>query len=247
MIDVRRLIRGVALQRLYELDIVGHERRDSIEVRSDFDLLDDVRVSGFLALRSYYLGTDKLTEARDFELKLNIPVDLRTAVEQVLIDYFTEGVPESETEAEQDLHIELTQQNAMPELEEFDLRINTPEETLSVDDQRRVQMLVNGVLDSHINLDQLLHRYAAEWPIDQVAVVDRNILRLALYEFAISKEVPLKVAINEAVELAKIFGSDSTPRFVNGVLGAVAENVRELDSLFTDSSFTDSSKEMEGA
>lgn len=238
MIDVRRLIRGVALQHLYELDIVGHERRDSIEIRSDFDLLDDLRVASYLALRGYYLGTSTLTEPRDFDLKLNTPIDLRTAVQHVLIDYFTEGVPDSET----DLHIELTQQSAMPELEEFDLRINSPDEMLSLDDQRRVQTLVNGVLDYHSALDQLIHRYAAEWPIDQVAVIDRNILRLALYEIAISKEVPLKVAINEAVELAKIYGSDSTPRFVNGVLGAVAENVRELDGLFRRRA-----KELEGA
>jgi N utilization substance protein B len=64
--------------------------------------------------------------------------------------------------------------------------------------------------------------------VDQLAVVDRNILRLALWEFAASNETPLKVAINEAVELAKAFGSDSSPRFVNGVLGTLADREDEI-------------------
>ena len=71
-------------------------------------------------------------------------------------------------------------------------------------------------------LDKLIQRYAPEWPVDQMAVVDRNVLRIAIYEFSISRGTPTKVAINEAVELAKLFGSDSAPRFVNGVLGALA-------------------------
>ena len=64
--------------------------------------------------------------------------------------------------------------------------------------------------------------------MDQVAVIDRNILRIAIWEFAISDGIPLKVAINEAVELAKTYGSDSAPRFVNGVLGALADRQNEI-------------------
>jgi transcription antitermination protein NusB len=64
--------------------------------------------------------------------------------------------------------------------------------------------------------------------MDQVAVVDRNILRIALWEFAVADCTPVKVAINEAIELAKIFGSDSTPRFVNGVLGSLAARQNEI-------------------
>ena len=203
---------------------------------------DDVRVAGYLALRGYYLGRTKLTKPSDFNLKLNIPTDLRTSVEHVLIDYFTEGM---NTEDLEDVCIELTHQTSMPELEEFDLRIENPDEMLSTDDQRRVQTLVSGVLDYHAELDRLIHRYAAEWPIDQVAVIDRNILRLALYEFAVSKDIPLKVAINEAVELAKIYGSDSTPRFVNGVLGAVADNIREITNELNRR--TQEAQELEGA
>ena len=85
-----------------------------------------------------------------------------------------------------------------------------------------VYHLVNGVLQYKEDLDALIHRYAPEWPIDQMAPIDRNVLRMALFEFRIDGQTPVKVAINEAVELAKLFGSDSAPRFVNGVLGSLA-------------------------
>ncbi len=80
--------------------------------------------------------------------------------------------------------------------------------------------LVKGVEAHRVQLDAIIAKYAPEWPVDQLAVVDRNILRMALYELYHAKDVPIKVAINEAVELAKLFGSDTAPRFVNGVLGA---------------------------
>lgn len=82
--------------------------------------------------------------------------------------------------------------------------------------------LVQGVLESREHLDSLIQRYAPEWPIEQMSPIDRNILRMALFEFGIDGQTPVKVAINEAVELAKLFGSDSAPRFVNGVLGSLA-------------------------
>ena len=69
---------------------------------------------------------------------------------------------------------------------------------------------------------------APEWPLDQVAVIDRNILRLALWEVAVYRKTPLKVGINEAVELAKAFGTDSSARFVNGVLGSLADNIETI-------------------
>ncbi len=80
--------------------------------------------------------------------------------------------------------------------------------------------LVKGVEDHRDQLDTIISKYAPEWPVDQLAIVDRNILRMALYELRYAPDVPIKVAINEAVELAKMFGSDTAPRFVNGVLGA---------------------------
>ncbi len=80
--------------------------------------------------------------------------------------------------------------------------------------------LVHGVTENRAALDSIIKKHAPEWPVDQLAIVDRNILRIALYELQHATDVPIKVAINEAVELAKTFGSDTAPRFVNGVLGA---------------------------
>ena len=91
-----------------------------------------------------------------------------------------------------------------------------------------VRQIVLGVCPMITELDQFIAAHAPEWPLDQVAVVDRNILRIALWEFAVSEKVPIKVAINEAVELAKVYGSDSAPRFVNGVLGSLAEKENEI-------------------
>ncbi len=95
------------------------------------------------------------------------------------------------------------------------------------------RQIVFGVLPRIQDLDHLIAKYAPEWPLDQVAVIDRNILRMALWEFAVQRETPLKVAINEAVELAKQFGSDSAPRFVNGVLGSLAEHKEEIQQRVT--------------
>ncbi|MGQ9598838.1 MAG: transcription antitermination factor NusB [Anaerolineae bacterium] len=81
--------------------------------------------------------------------------------------------------------------------------------------------LVLGVWRNRERLDVLIARYAPEWPVDQIAVIDRNILRIAIYEILMHHDTPTKVAINEAVELAKLFGSDSSSRFVNGVLGSL--------------------------
>ncbi len=82
--------------------------------------------------------------------------------------------------------------------------------------------LGKGVYDGQEQLDMTIAELAPEWPIDQIASVDRNILRIAVYELLNTHDTPPKVAINEAVELAKKFGSESSPRFVNGVLGSLA-------------------------
>lgn len=98
-----------------------------------------------------------------------------------------------------------------------------------------VQFLQTVVLGTVANADRIDHKVAEaapEWPIDQLAIVDRNILRMAVWEFIISGETPTKVAINEAVELAKSYGSDSAPRFINGVLGALADRLAELRKHF---------------
>lgn len=92
--------------------------------------------------------------------------------------------------------------------------------------------LVKGVAPIRDELDKFIAEHAPEWPIDQVSIIDRNLLRIALWEFAVDGETPVKVAINEAVELAKRFGSDSAPRFVNGVLGSLAERRKEIHQAF---------------
>lgn len=88
--------------------------------------------------------------------------------------------------------------------------------------------IVVGVWPMVQTLDTFIAENAPEWPLDQVAIVDRNIIRIAMWEFAVDRQTPVKVAINEAVELAKVYGSDSTPRFVNGVLGSLANRLNEI-------------------
>jgi N utilization substance protein B len=95
-----------------------------------------------------------------------------------------------------------------------------------------VQRIVQEVWPLREQLDEFIAVHAPEWPLDQVAIIDRNILRIALWEFCVSSETPIKVAINEAVELAKTFGSDSSPRFVNGVLGSLAARENEIRQAF---------------
>lgn len=91
------------------------------------------------------------------------------------------------------------------------------------------RQIIFGVLPLLTTLDRIIAEYAPEWPLDQIAAIDRNILRQACWEFASPEgETPIKVAINEAVELAKLFGSDSAPRFVNGVLGSLADHQHEI-------------------
>lgn len=106
------------------------------------------------------------------------------------------------------------------------------DEALDEKSSEFVFQIVQGVWPIVKDLDQFIAEHAPEWPLDQVAVVDRNILRIALWEMAVSDTIPIKVAINEAVELAKVFGSDSTPRFVNGVLGSLAPRQNELRQAF---------------
>ena len=95
-------------------------------------------------------------------------------------------------------------------------------QSLGPDGVEFLRRCVLGTLQEAPRLDLWIGACAPEWPVEQLAVVDRNILRLALWEFAVSGETPMKVAINEAVELAKRYGSDSAPRFINGVLGTLA-------------------------
>ncbi len=92
---------------------------------------------------------------------------------------------------------------------------------LSDENKAFARDLVTGASRHHDAIDGHIRRFAPAWPVDQIAVTDRNILRLAIFEILFDNKVPVKVAVSEAVELAKQFGSDKSAKFVNGVLGAV--------------------------
>lgn len=94
----------------------------------------------------------------------------------------------------------------------------------SIEDRDFITKLVHGVSGEQAELDAVLQPVAPEWPIDQIARMDRVILRLGLYELLHEPSVPPKVVINEAVELAKAFGGENSSKFVNGVLGTVLRN-----------------------
>ena len=113
-------------------------------------------------------------------------------------------------EAAEVLEHRLAEDSLAPELAEF------------------ARQIVQGVLPAAPELDRVISGYASAWPLDQIAAIDRNILRQACWEFAVDGRTPVKVVINEAVELAKLYGSDSSPRFVNGVLGSLAEHQQEI-------------------
>ena len=93
---------------------------------------------------------------------------------------------------------------------------------LSEENAGFARALVGGVLRNREQIDLNIARLAPAWPIGQIPAVDRNILRLAIFEVLLDNTVPVKAAINEAVELAKRFGGESSPKFVNGVLGSIS-------------------------
>jgi len=120
---------------------------------------------------------------------------------------------------------------ALKALYEMDTVAHQPEDILArlleeaaapPDVEAFARELVTSVLAHQKEIDEVIRQKAPAWPLEQVAVVDRNILRLAIFEILLDNRVPVRAAINEAVELAKAFGGESSPKFVNGVLGAVS-------------------------
>jgi len=91
-----------------------------------------------------------------------------------------------------------------------------------------ISQIVSGVVVNVNTLDEFIADFAPDWPLDQVAIIDRNLLRIALWEIAVYKKTPVKVVINEAIELAKRYGSENSSKFVNGVLGGFVENLDEI-------------------
>ncbi len=116
-----------------------------------------------------------------------------------------------------------------PELVIAERLAETPLENNLGDFARKIVLGIQPIVHE---LDEIISKHAPEWPLDQVATIDRNIMRIALWEIAVSNQTPLKVAINEAVELGKIYGSESTPRFVNGVLGSLALHYNDIIQYF---------------
>jgi N utilization substance protein B len=119
---------------------------------------------------------------------------------------------------------------ALQTLYEVDCSAHQPNETLARLLQEKTlpdeaadftRSLVSGVLKNKKNIDDIIQMFAPAFPVEQVAPIDRNILRLAIFEVLFDNRVPVKAAINEAIELAKSFGSDTSQKFVNGVLGSV--------------------------
>lgn len=85
--------------------------------------------------------------------------------------------------------------------------------------------ICQGIVDHLPDIDALIVKYAPAWPLEQITMVDRNVLRIGIFELKFASDIPPKVAINESIELAKAFGGDSSGRFVNGVLGAIFKDM----------------------
>jgi transcription antitermination protein NusB len=114
----------------------------------------------------------------------------------------------------------------MPEGKLSDIiAFNREEFAPKFDDEGFVDELINGVLENQDTLDDVIVKFAPNWPLDSITIIDRNVLRLGVYELTIAEKIPAKVAINEAIELAKGFGGISSGRFVNGVLGAIYKDL----------------------
>lgn len=111
------------------------------------------------------------------------------------------------------------------------LERNKHEFAPAFDDHGFMKDLIGDVIDHQKEIDEYITKYAPEWPIDQITMVDRNILRIGVYELVFSKDIPSKVAINEAIELAKTFGGQASGKFVNGVLGAIYKDMQENGKL----------------
>ncbi|MFN8531061.1 MAG: transcription antitermination factor NusB [Anaerolineae bacterium] len=134
----------------------------------------------------------------------------------------------------------LARQIALQALYEIDCTAHDPLQVIDIHQRaqnpnkrasRYFRMLVLGTHKHHEASDHAIRVYAPEYPLDQIAIIDRNILRMAIYEFAVSGMTPMGAAIDEAVELAKQFGADGSPAFINGVLGSLADDADMLNTL----------------
>ncbi len=108
---------------------------------------------------------------------------------------------------------------------------NIKEFGLGLKDVSLIWQLVDGISANLSQIDKIIEKAAPEWPIEQIGIIDRNVLRIGLFELLYGKkdEVPPKVAINEAIELAKNFGGESSGKFINGVLGTVYREIEKKE------------------
>lgn len=170
--------------------------------------MDDQRKSGFLDFDPDDVVT---SEVIDHPVTTNQRSLSRQVALQILYEVDSAAHPVGEVVAMQLSYHQLGERNA-----------------------KYVRALALGVLEYRTKLDTVIQRFAPEWPLEQVAIIDRNILRIAVYEFAVDGRIPVKVAIDEAVELAKLYGAEGTPRFVNGVLGSLSEDQDAIRKMLND-------------
>jgi N utilization substance protein B len=119
----------------------------------------------------------------------------------------------------------------MPAIVEYNIKEFAP----GIKDESFTRDIVDGVLKHLDEINGLITKYATQWPIDQITTIDRNVLRLGIFELVFYASTPSRVAINEAIEVAKSFGGESSGKFINGVLGAIykdrveAGEIKETD------------------
>lgn len=229
MIETRRLSRGLALQMLYEIDCAAHDPADVIALYAPVDLMDPhVRLLGYLILWAQQYHEPKV-EPFDVTMLTAQPLKEQISMyEEGMLSLLSNGqIDELLEEEAEDVYLQ--RQVLVPAFEEEDaLRIATIKaDVLASKEQEVAHRIAKGVYESRSSLDDLIQRFAPEWPVDQIAIIERNILRIAIYEFHIAKDVPVGAAINEAVELSKIFGAANTPSFVNGVLGSIVAHLKQ--------------------
>ncbi len=109
----------------------------------------------------------------------------------------------------------------LPEVLEYNFSEFAPD----FDDEGFARKLLDGVIEHVDEIDTFIVKYAPEWPLEQITTIDRNILRLGIYEMVYDLDIPARVAINESIELAKAYGGASSSKFVNGVLGSIYKHV----------------------
>lgn len=95
------------------------------------------------------------------------------------------------------------------------------------ENKQYVEDTVDAIVESVADIDKYLKEYATNWPMEQITLIDRNILRIGIYELKFSENIPAKVAINEAIEIAKAYGGQSSGKFVNGILGAMYKDMKK--------------------